>query len=123
MTRIVKAFAFLRSFQKIIAISSIVLSALYLILGNPSLATMHLMMGLYLLLSSFQKVEDERSSSLRYTSLYVSLVFSYTVKMVSSFLYDKQLISYRMTDINHFIILVLLIANITYYVRLYAGRS
>ena len=119
----IKTFAFLRSFQKIIAFSAIALSALYFILGNSSLATMHLMMGLYLLLSSFQKVEDERSSSLRYTSLYVSLIFAYTVKIVSSYLYEKQLISFQMTDINHFIILVLLIANITYYVRLYAGRS
>ena len=123
MTRIEKTYAFFRSLQKYIALSSIALSVLYFILGNPSLATMHLLLGLFLLLTSTEKIEDERSTSLRTTSLYIALVLAYTIKSIISFLYEQQLIVFKITDVDHFIIMVLLIANILYYLRLYTGRS
>lgn len=122
MNRIEKTYAIFRSLQKYIALSAITLSVLYFFLGNPALATMHLLSGLYLLLTSTEKTEDERSTSLRVTSLYVALVLAYTIKLIISFLNDQQLIGFKITDVDHFIIMVLLIANILYYLRLYTGK-
>ena len=112
-----------KPFQKYIAVGCIIVSALNYMLHNLPMAYMHLILGLFLLLTSSQKIEDERSTSLRISSLYGALIWAYGIKMIISLLYDQQIIPFKMTDIDPFFVMVLCIANILYYVRLYTGRS
>jgi hypothetical protein len=118
MTRLEKY----RPFQKYIAVGCIIISVLNYMLHNIPMAYMHLILGLFLLLTSSQKIEDERSASLRVKSMYGALVIAYSIKMLISLLYDQQIISFKLTDIDPFFVMVLCMANIFYYVRLYTGR-
>ena len=81
-----------------------------------------LMIGLFTLLTSLEKVEDERSISLRMSSMYIAFVFAYTAKLVTSYFFQIGLIPFHMTEINHFIILVFVFAVAFYYPRLYFSR-
>jgi hypothetical protein len=109
-------------FQKYIAIFGTTLGIIVLIMGNTALAIVYLVPGLFLLLTVTEKIADERSISLKFSSLYLALILAYTIKLIISFLYMNQFISFNMSDVNHFIILLLAIANTIYYLRLYSGK-
>jgi hypothetical protein len=93
------------------------------IITDPSSgAELPLMVGLFTLLIATERVEDERSVHIKTTSLYIAFIVSYAIKLVSTNLYDHQLISFQLTEINHFIILVLSCANVLYFGRMFLAK-
>ncbi|MEO6282024.1 MAG: hypothetical protein ABIN80_22525 [Dyadobacter sp.] len=82
-------------------------------------AEIPLLVGLFILFVSKAKVEDERAVVLKSSSAYIALILSYGFKLISTNLYAHEAISFQLTDINHFLILIFALANCIYYSRLY----
>lgn len=82
-------------------------------------APIPLIVGLFTLLITTNKIEDERSVQIRTSSLYVAFILSYGAKLLIANLYDHNLLSFAFIEIDHFLILVLGLANAIYYGRLY----
>lgn len=82
-------------------------------------AELPLLVGLFTLLISKEKRQDERATLLKSSSTFVALILGYGFKLLSSNLYAHQLISFQLTEINHFLILVFALALSIYYLRLY----
>lgn len=94
-----------------------------MIFDSASGSEIPLLVGLFILLVTKQKVEDERSVQIKTTSLYFSFITAYAVKLITSNLYDHHLISFELVSINHFLILTLVLANIIFYGRMYILRQ
>jgi hypothetical protein len=90
-----------------------------LFFDNSSGAEIPLLVGLYILFISKLYREDERAIAIRYSSTYIALILGYGIKLLTTNLYSHQLISYQLTEINHFLILVLGLALIIFYCRVY----
>jgi xanthine/uracil permease len=82
-------------------------------------AELPLLIGLFMGFVSRDKMEDERAVHLKTSSAYISLVVGYGFKLLTSNLYDHKLISFQLSEINHFLILVFGFATILYYSRVY----
>jgi hypothetical protein len=80
---------------------------------------MPLLAGLFMTFVSKEKIEDERVIFLKSSSAYIALVIGYGFKLISTNLYEHQALSFRLTEINHFLILVFALAICIYYLRLY----
>ncbi|RRB10989.1 hypothetical protein [Larkinella knui] len=78
-----------------------------------------LLVGLFILFISREKREDERAILLKSSSTSIALIIGYGFKLISSNFYAHQLISFQLTDINYFLILVFALALSIYYLRLY----
>jgi len=83
------------------------------------LRSMPLLIGLFTLLVTINKIEDERSIQIKTSSLYIAFVISYALKLVITNLHDHALVSFELVEINHFLILTLALANSIFYGRLY----
>ena len=81
-----------------------------------------LLVGLFITLVTSEKIEDERSLFIKTTSLYIAFVISYGIKLLTTNLYHHQIISFELVEINHFLILVLSIANLIFYSRMFILR-
>jgi hypothetical protein len=81
-----------------------------------------LLAGLFITLITSEKIEDERSLLIKTTSLYIAFIISYGVKLLTTNLYAHQIISFELVEINHFLILVLSIANLIFYSRMFILR-
>jgi hypothetical protein len=81
-------------------------------------AEIPLLVGLFILLVSAEKIQDERVAQLKVTSLYFAFVISYAVKLLTSNFFDNGWISFELVEINHFLILMLALANSIFYARL-----
>ena len=90
-----------------------------MILDSSSGSEIPLLVGLFILLVTTDKVEDERSVQIKTTSLYFAFIISYAVKLITSNLHDHSFISFELVNINHFLILTLILANAIFYGRLY----
>jgi hypothetical protein len=90
-----------------------------MMLDNSSGAEMPLLVGLFTLVVTTNKIEDERSAQLKTSSLYIAFMISYAVKLILTNLHDHALVSFELTEINHFLILTLAVANSIFYGRLY----
>lgn len=110
------------TFQRYVGIIMTALGLLVFIFDSSERATIPLMVGLFTLFISKEKLEDERSSSLRTSSIYLSLVLSYTVKLLTSYLYSEGALSWQITQVDHFLTLLFAIALIIYYFRLFTSR-
>lgn len=99
-----------------------VFGVLILFFDHSTGASVPLMIGLFMLFTAPEKMEDERSVSLKTSSLYLAFLLAYTMKLLSTNLYEHGLFPLQLTEINHFIILVFIIALISYYFRLYAYK-
>src|SRR5688572_15083788 len=64
-----------------------------------------LLVGLFMVLVVSEKVEDERSSMIKTTSLYIAFIVSYGIKLVTTNLFTHDLIVFQLVEINHFLIL------------------
>ena len=117
-----KSYIKLFTFQKYIGIVLSVFGVLVLFFDHSTRASVPLMIGLFMLFTAPEKMEDERSVSLKTSSLYLAFLLAYTVKLLSTNLYEHGLFPSQLTEINHFIILVFIIALISYYFRLYAYK-
>jgi|SRR5690606_3253851 hypothetical protein len=81
-------------------------------------AELPLLAGLFILLISHEEREDERSAILKASSAQMALIIGYAVKLLSTNLYDHQVINVQLEAINHFLILVFALALIIYNIRL-----
>ncbi|WP_270089907.1 hypothetical protein [Sphingobacterium sp. SYP-B4668] len=110
------------SFQRYVGIGVTILG-IFVIIGDRSAgATVPLMVGLFTLFTSRERVEDERSVSIKTSSLYFALVIAYTIKLLSSYFYSEGLIHWQITEVDYFIILLFSLALVIYYFRLYFGK-
>ena len=106
-------------YSKCLGLALILIGIPALIVGNASGSEVPLLVGLFILLITTDKFEDERSSQIKTKSLYVAFIMSYAVKLITSNLYDHGFIAFELVDINHFLILTLILANTILYGRLY----
>ena len=106
-------------YQKYLALLLIVVGIPTMLLDKTSGSEIPLVVGLFILLVTKEKTEDERSTQIKTTSLYVAFIVSYGVKLLTSNFYDHGWISFELVEINHFLILVLCLANGIFYARLY----
>ena len=82
-----------------------------------------LMIGLFTVFTSLEKVEDERSVSIKMSSLYIAFILAYAINLLTTNLYTHQWIPFRLVQINHFVILVFTIAVSIYYMRMHVFKS
>jgi len=90
-----------------------------LIIDPTKGSEMLLLAGLVILFVTNGKKPDERSISLKTSSAYISLIISYSIKLISSNLYSHQIIRVQLTEINHFLILVFSMSVMIFYTRMY----
>ncbi|MBO9732466.1 MAG: hypothetical protein J7623_27740 [Chitinophaga sp.] len=79
---------------------------------------MLLLLGLFILFTAPGKYEDERSVSLKTSSLYFSFILSYVFKLLTAHLS----LPFNLTDVNHFMILVFSLSLLLYYIRFYSFK-
>jgi hypothetical protein len=106
-------------YSKYLGLALAIIGIPTLILDSSSGSEIPLLVGLFILLVTTDKVEDERSVQIKTTSLYFAFIISYAVKLITSNLHDHSVISFELLDINHFLILTLILANGIFYGRLY----
>jgi hypothetical protein len=92
-------------------------------LDSSSGAEIPLLVGLFMVLTGTEKIEDERSLMIKTTSLYIAFIISYGAKLLTTNLFSHEIIGFQLVEINHFIILVLSIANVIYYSRMFILRN
>lgn len=109
----------MRKFTIYIGLFLIILGILVLFNAKSANAELPLLIGLAMLFSSNQAREDERSGAIRSSSAFIALILGYTFHLVTSNLYQHQLIGFSLTSINYFLIIVFSLANIIRYSRLY----
>ena len=78
-----------------------------MILDSSAGAEMPLLIGLFTLLVTTNKIEDERSIQIKTSSLYIAFVISYALQLIITNLHDHALVSFELIEINHFLILTL----------------
>lgn len=118
-----KIFTKLLYYQKFIGIALITVGVPLSIIGKSPESTGMLITGLFILFTSWDKIMDERLISLKTSSIYLAVILSYTFKYISAELVKQHLVSYEMTNINHFLLMVFAVANILYYSRLHLGTN
>jgi hypothetical protein len=114
-----KTFLKIRHYQKYLGLFLILLGIPTMIFDKSSGAEIPLLVGLFILLVATDRNQDERSVHLKTTSLYVAFILSYAVKLLTANFYDHAWISFELVEINHFMILVIALANVIYFFRLY----
>lgn len=100
----------------------LVLSGIFVLIFDRSAgAELPLLAGLFITFITREKTEDERSLYLKSSSAYIALILGYGVKLISTNLYEHQIIGIKLYEINHFLILILVLgmAIILFYSRLY----
>ena len=106
-------------YSKYLGLVLIIIGIPAIIFDNASGSEIPLLVGLFILLVTTNKNEDERSVQIKSTSLYVAFIISYGVKLITTNLFDHGLISFELHEINQFLILTLALANTIFYGRLY----
>lgn len=104
---------------KIAAFLLIAIGLPALIIDKTSGSDIPLLVGLFILLVSKERKEDERAIAIKTSSVYIALIVSYGIKLLTTNLYSHNFISIQLTEINHFLIMVFSIAIIIYYTRMY----
>jgi hypothetical protein len=96
------------------------------LLGIPTLlfdktpgSEVPLMVGLFFVFISKERKEDERSGSIRFSSMTIAFLISYIVAHFTSYLFTKGIMQWHLTEINHFSIMVFALAIAIFYTRLY----
>ena len=106
-------------YSKYLGLALIIIGIPTMILDNSSGSEIPLLVGLFTLLVTSDRHEDERSVQIKTTSSYFAFIISYGAKLITTNLHDHALISFELAEINHFLILTLALANIIFYGRLY----
>ena len=104
-------------YGKLIGLASIVIGLPIIIIGGQG-TEIPLLVGLFITLVTRERTDDERSRSIKMTSLYTAFVISYGIKLLSTNLFEHGLVHVQITDVNHFLILTLSLANIIFYSRM-----
>jgi hypothetical protein len=87
--------------------------------GSSLNSELPLLFGLFALLTSREKTEDERITQFKIFSVYAGFVLAYWIKLVWSGLFSRHFIGVELVDIDHFMIMVMAISLIVYYLSLY----
>jgi hypothetical protein len=119
MTTATKTFHKFLHYSKYLGVTFIIIGIPTMFLDNSSGSEIPLLVGLFTLLVTTNRTEDERSVQIKTTSLYAAFIVAYGVKLITSNLYDHALIAFELAEINHFLILTLAMANIIFYGRVY----
>ncbi len=106
-------------YQRLLGILLVLAGIPTIIMDSTSGSEMPLMLGLFILLFAGEKKEDERSSAIRAQSLAFAFVIGYAFKLVTSNLFFRQIITWQLVEINHFIILIFSVTLMIYYLRMY----
>jgi hypothetical protein len=106
-------------YQKYLGLALIALGIPVMIVDRSHGSELPLLIGLFTLMVTAEKIEDERSAQIKVSSLYFAFIIAYAAKLLTSNLYDHAMISFELTSINHFLILTLAMANLIFYSRLY----
>jgi hypothetical protein len=106
-------------YSKYLGLVLVVIGIPTIILDGSSGSELPLLVGLFILLVTTDKTEDERSVQIKTTSLYIAFIISYGTKLLTTNLHDHALISFELTEINHFLILILALTNFIFYGRMY----
>lgn len=122
MTNRLKPAARIFYYSKYLGLALVIIGLPTIFLDNSSGSEIPLLVGLFILLVTTDRVEDERSVQIKTTSLYIAFIIAYAVKLITSNLHDHNLISFELVSINHFSILMLILANAIFYGRLYILR-
>ena len=118
-----KGFLKLLYYQKYLGLFLIAIGLPMVFLARSSNAEFPLMIGLYTLYTAMEKIEDERSLSIKTSSMYVAFIFGYAIKLLISSLNKYGMVPFDLIEINHFVIIVLFLAVVVYYSRLYLSKS
>lgn len=123
-----KKFLSLLYYQKYLALFLILVGIpIFLFVPSNSTAVIGsewpLLIGLYTLFFSREKVEDERSANIRSVSLMVAFVLGYIIELTSTFFYNSGYIDWHLSQIRHFVILVLAIATIVFHWTLHIRKG
>jgi hypothetical protein len=110
-------------YQKYLGLALIALGIPTIIIDKAPGADLPLLIGLFTLLVATEKNEDERSAQIKVSSLYIAFIVAYAAKLLTSNLYDHELIPFELTSINHFLILTLALANAIFYGRLHIFKQ
>jgi len=115
----IKKFYYLKFFGLLL-----VLAGIPVIIFDRSMGSdIPLLIGLFMLLVVTEKNEDERSLMIKTTSLYIAFILSYGIKLLTTNLFSHELIPFQLVEINHFLILVLALANIIFYSRMFIIKN
>lgn len=116
---VISNFTVMNTIAKYFGILLVVVGIPTLFLDDTAGAELPLLVGLFILFITKEKREDERAVMLKTSSAYIGLALGYGIKLISSNLYAHQIISMQLTDINHFLILILALAIVIFYSRMY----
>lgn len=106
---------------KVLGLLAVISGIVVLMIDETRGAELPLLAGLFILLVSHEVREDERSASLKASSTQMALIIGYAISLLSTKLYDHQVINVQLIAINHFLILVFALALIIYNIRLYTA--
>lgn len=118
-----KSFLKLLYYQKYLGLFLVAIGLPMVFLVPSSNAEFPLMIGLYTLYTAMEKIEDERSLSIKTSSMYIAFIFGYAIKLLVSSFYKYGLVPFDLIEINHFVIIVLSLAVVLYYSRLHFNKS
>ncbi|MPR33380.1 hypothetical protein [Salmonirosea aquatica] len=104
---------------KYLGLVLIVMGIVAFFINNAPGSEIPLLVGLFIVFVSKEKIDDERVKILKSSSAYIALVLGYGLKLISTNLYSHQVFSFQLVEINHFLILVFALAISIYYLRLY----
>lgn len=110
-------------YQKYLGLFLIIVGIPILISDISPNSDFPLMIGLFTLFTGMEKVEDERSVSIKMSSLYIGFILAYTINILSTNLYSHSWIPFHLVQINHFVILVFVLAVAIYYMRMHLFKS
>jgi hypothetical protein len=110
-------------YQKYLGLFLIIVGVPILISDLSPNAEFPLMIGLFTVFTGMEKVEDERSVSIKTSSLYIAFILGYAVNLLSTNLYTHRWIPVHLVRINHFVILVFALAVSIYYLRMHVFKS
>jgi hypothetical protein len=108
---------------KLASLVLVIMGIMILIFAPSAGAELPLLTGLFIGFVSRDKMEDERALHLKTSSAYIAIIVGYGLKLLTSNLYGHKIISFQLTEINHFLILVFAIATILYYARVYLSTK
>ncbi len=112
----------LNQYPKYLGLFLVIAGIPTMIVDDSYSAEIPLLVGLFILLVTTDKIEDERSIQIKTSSLYIAFIISYATKLIITNLHDHAFISFELTEINYFLILTLALANTIFYGRLYIIR-
>ena len=115
-------FAFLHYF-KFLGLALIIIGIPVMFIDKSAGSEIPLVVGLFMVLTGTERTEDERSVMIKTSSLYLAFILSYGLKLITTNLYSHGIIGFQLAEINHFLILVLSLANIIFYSRMFILRN